>query len=298
MPAWPRTVKAPTTRQSGKTSTTVNRTRPAWRRRNTRIADRRAFGPCSTRKGRELRRRVTAGDAALEPPDEALNRLADAAPGAAEPFPPDMNDPPFCSDGNIVPKPANAEDGDVVEAVGAAFGTVVVPFGSGVPTGTVVVTFGTVVPTGSVVVTLGTVVVTFGTVVLTGSVVVTLGTVVVTFGTVVLTGSVVVTFGTVVVTFGTVVLTGSVVVTFGTVVVTFGTVVLMGSVVVTFGSVVLMGSVVVTFGSVVLTGSVLVIVGSAVVIRFRAADRPGTAVLATKPRRKSAVRAAARFTAF
>jgi len=47
----------------------------------------------------------------------------------------------------------------------------------------------------------------------------------------------------------------------------------------------------------VLTGSVLVIVGSAVVIRFRAADRPGTAVLATKPRRKSAVRAAARFTA-
>ena len=200
---------------------------------------------------------MTAGDAALEPPDEALNRLADAAPGAAEPFPPDMNDPPFCSDGNIVPKPANAEDGDVVEAVGAAFGTVVVPFGSGVPTGTVVVTFGTVVPTGSVVVTLGTVVVTFGTVVLTGSVVVT----------------------------------------FGTVVVTFGTVVLMGSVVVTFGSVVLMGSVVVTFGSVVLTGSVLVIVGSAVVIRFRAADRPGTAVLATKPRRKSAVRAAARFTA-
>ena len=97
---------------------------------------------------------MTAGDAAREPPEEALNRLADAAPGAAEPFPPDRNDPPFCSNGNIVPKPANAEDGAVVEAVGAAFGTVVVALGSGVPTGTVVVTFGTVVPTGSVVVTL------------------------------------------------------------------------------------------------------------------------------------------------
>jgi hypothetical protein len=97
-------------------------------------------------------------------------------------------------------------------------------------------------------------------------------------------------FGSVVVTFGTVVLTGSVVVTFGTVVLT-------GSVVVTFGTVVLTGSVVVTFGTVVLTGSVVVIVGSAVVIRAGSADRPGTAVLARKPRRKRGVRAAARFTA-
>jgi hypothetical protein len=272
MPTWPRTVKTPTTRQRGKTSTTVNRTRPAWRRWNTRIADRRAFGPCRTRKGWELRRRVTAGAAALGPPEEEPNRLADAAPGAAEPFPPERNDPPLRSDGNIVPRPtADTEVGAVVEVVGAVFGIVVV-------------TFGTVVLTGSVVVTFGTVVVTFGTVVPTGSVVVTLGTVVVTFGTVVLTGSVVVTFGTVVVTLGTVVLTGSVVVTFGTVVVTLGTVVLTGSVVVTFGRVVLSGSVVVTFGSVV-------------VIRAAAAERPGTALLATKPRRRRTVRAAARFTA-
>jgi hypothetical protein len=226
--------------------------------------DRRAFGPCRTRKGRELRRRVTAGDAALEPPDEALNRLADAAPGAAEPFPPDRNDPPFRSDGKIVPRPADAEVGAVAEVVGPAFVTVVVTFGSVVPTDPVVVTLGTVVPPGSVVVTFGTVVVTFGTVVLIGRVVVTFGTVVVTLGTVVLIGRVVVTFGTVVVTLGTVVL---------------------------------IGSVVVTFGSVVLTGSVVLIVGSTVVIRFSAADCPGTAVLATKPKRNSEVRAAARFTA-
>jgi hypothetical protein len=83
----------------------------------------------------------------------------------------------------------------------------------------------------------------------------------------------------------------------GSVVVTFGTVVLTGSVVVTFGTVVLTGSVVVTFGTVVLTGSVVVIVGSAVVIRAGSADHPGTAVPARKPRRRSGVRAAARFTA-
>jgi hypothetical protein len=93
-----------------------------------------------------------------------------------------------------------------------------------------------------------------------------------------------------VVIFGSVVLTGSVVVIFGSVVLT-------GSVVVIFGSVVLTGSVVVIFGSVVLTGSVVVIVGSAVVIRSGAADRPGTAVPARKPRRRRGVRAAARFTA-
>ena len=234
---------------------------------------------------------MTAGAAALGAPEEELNRLADAAPGAAEPFPPERNDPPLCSDGNIVPRPtADTEFGAVVEVVGAVFGAVPVTFESAlagdvvVTFGSVVVTFGTLVLTGSVVVTFGTVVVTFGTVVLTGSVVVT-------FGTVVLTGSVVVTFGTVVVTFGTVVLTGSVVVTFGTVVVTFGTVVLTGSVVVTFGTVV------VTFGTVVLTGSVVVIVGSTVVIRVAAADPPGTALPPTKPRRRRAVRAAARFTA-
>jgi hypothetical protein len=136
---------------------------------------------------------VTAGDAAVGPPEEALNRLADAAPGAAEPFPPDRKDPPFCSDGNMAPGPA--DKGEVAAVVVAVVGSV---------------------------------------------------------------------FGSVVVTFGTVVLTGSVVVTFGTV---------------------------------VLTGSVVVIVGSAVVIRAGSADRPGTAVLARKPRRKRGVRAAARFTA-
>jgi hypothetical protein len=201
---------------------------------------------------------VTAGAAALGPPEEALNRLADAAPGAAEPFPPDRNDPPFCSDGNIAPRPA--EEADVCAVVVAVVGCVV---------GSVVVIFGSVVLTGSVVVI-------FGSVVLTGSVVVI-------FGTVVLSGSVVVIFGSVVLS--------------GSVVVIFGTVVLTGSVVVIFGSVVLTGSVVVIFGSVVLTGSVVVIVGSAVVIRSGAADRPGTAVPARKPRRRRGVRAAARFTA-
>jgi hypothetical protein len=219
MPTWPRTVKWPTTRQSGKTSTTVNRTRPAWRRRNTRIEKRRAFGPCKTRKGRELRRCVTAGGGApLEPPDEAVNILAAADPGAAEPFPPDV---PFCSDGIVPTRAADvAEFGVVVRLDGAVLGTTVVIFG--------------------VVVTFGSVVVTFGSVVVTlGSVVVNLGSVVVTLG------SVVVTFGSVVVTFGSVVVIGSVVVTFGSVVVTFG------SVVVIFGSVVLTGSVVVIVGSAV-----------------------------------------------
>ena len=128
-----------------------------------------------------------------------------------------------------------------------------------------------------------------------------LGTTVVIFGVVVTFGSVVVTFGSVVVTFGSVVVTfGSVVVTFGSVVVTFGSVVVtFGSVVVTFGSVVVtFGSVVVTFGSVVLTGSVVVIVGSAVVIaRAGAADGPGTAVLARKPRIRRTVKGAATLTA-
>jgi hypothetical protein len=123
---------------------------------------------------------VTAGDAAVGPPEEALNRLADAAPGAAEPFPPDRKDPPFCSDGNMAPRPA--DKGEVAAVVVAVVGSV-------------------------------------------------------------------------------------------------------------------FGSVVVTFGTVVLTGSVVVIVGSAVVIRAGSADRPGTAVLARKPRRKRGVRAAARFTA-
>ena len=126
------------------------------------------------------------------------------------------------------------------------------------------------------------------------------GTTVVIFGVVVTFGSVVgprqrrrdlrhvvVTFGSVVVTFGSVVVTfGSVVVTFGSVVVTFG------SVVVTFGSVVVIG------GSGVLTGSVVVIVGSADVIpRAGAADGPGTAVLATKPRMRRTVKVAATLTA-
>jgi len=72
--------------------------------------------------------------------------------------------------------------------------------------------------------------------------------------------------------------------------------VLTGSVVVIFGTVVLTGSVVVIFGTVVLTGSVVVIVGSAVVIRAGTADRPATAVLARKPRKRRGVSAAARFT--
>jgi hypothetical protein len=121
---------------------------------------------------------------------------------------------------------------------------------------------------------LGTRVVIFGVVVTLGSVVVTLGNVVVTLGNVVVTlGNVVVTLGNVVVTFG------RVVVTFGRVVVTFGTVV-------------------VIVGSGVLTGSVVVIVGSADVIpRAGAADGPGTAVLATKPRKRRTVKVAATLTA-
>jgi hypothetical protein len=216
----------------------VNRTRPPWRRRNTRIEKRRAFGPCRTRKGRELRRCVTVGGGALESPDdEAVNILAAADPGAAEPFPPDV---PFCSDGII---PARA---DVAE-----FGAVV-RLAEAVP-GTTVVIFGVVVAFGSVVVTFGSVVVTFG--------------------------SVVVTFGNVVVTLGNVVVTLGVVVTFGSVVVTFGSVVVIG-------------------GSGVLTGSVVVIVGSADVIpRAGAADGPGTAVLATKPRKRRTVKVAATLTA-
>jgi hypothetical protein len=236
----------------------VNRTRPPWRRRNTRIEKRRAFGPCKTRKGWELRRCVTVGGGAVEPPDEAVNILAAADPDAAEPFPPDV---PLCSDGIGPSRAELAEFGAVVGLVGAVLGTTVVIFGAAVTFGSVVVTFGAVVTFGSVVVTFGNVVVTFG--------------------------SVVVTFGSVVVTFG------SVVVTFGSVVVTFG------SVVVTFGSVVVTaGSVVVIFGSGVLTGSVVVIVGSADVIpRAGAADGPGTAVLATKPRKRRTVKVAATLTA-
>jgi hypothetical protein len=202
-------------------------------------------------------------DSAPAPPGEAVNRPADAVPGGGEPFPTDGNDPPSCrAAGNIVPTPA--EGPDVVAPVD----------GAGAVPRTVVVILGSVVPTGNGVVAFGTVVVIFGTVV------VIFGTVVVIFGTVV------VTFGTVVVTFGTVV------VTFGTVVVTFGTVV------VTLGTVVLTGSVVVIVGSVVLTGSVVVIVGSAgLMVSAGAADLPATAVLATTPRRRQAVKAAARLTA-
>jgi hypothetical protein len=54
----------------------------------------------------------------------------------------------------------------------------------------------------------------------------------------------------------------------------------------------------VIFGSGVLTGSVVVIVGSADVIpRAGAADGPGTAVLATKPRKRRTVKVAATLTA-
>jgi hypothetical protein len=128
-----------------------------------------------------------------------------------------------------------------------------------------------------------------------------LGRTVVILGVVVAFGSVVVAFGTAVVTFGSVVVTfGSVVVTFGSVVVTLGNVVVtFGSVVVTFGNVVVtFGSVVVIVGSGVLTGSVVVIVGSTDVIpRAGAADGPGTAVLATKPRKRRTVKVAATLTA-
>jgi hypothetical protein len=51
-------------------------------------------------------------------------------------------------------------------------------------------------------------------------------------------------------------------------------------------------------GSVVLTGSVVEIGGSAVVIvSCNTAERPAMAVLATKPRRRRTMRAAARLTA-
>jgi hypothetical protein len=197
----------------------VNRTRPPWRRRNTRIEKRRAFGPCKTRKGWELRRCVTAGAGALEPPDEAVNRLAAADPDEAEPFPPDVR---YCSDGIVPTRAELGEFGAVVRLVGAVLGTTVVIFDVVVTFGSVVVTAGSVVVTlGSVVVTLGSVVVTLGSVVVTfGSVVVTVGSVVVTFGSVVVTvGSVVVIFGSVVVIFGSDVLTGSVVVIVGSAVV-------------------------------------------------------------------------------
>ena len=100
---------------------------------------------------------------------------------------------------------------------------------------------------------------------------------------VVVLGSTVVTEGAVV-TFGTPVVTGSVVVTFGIVVVTLG-------------MVVVTGSVVVTFGSVTVTGSVVEIGGCAVVIvTCGTAERPGMAVLARKPRRRTTTSAAARLT--
>ena len=201
----------------------MNRTRPSLRRRNTRIEKRRAFGPCKTRKGWELRRCVTAGGAALEPPDEAVNILAAAEPDAAPPFPPDV---PLCSDGIVPSRAELTEFGAVVRLVGAVLGTTVVIFGVAVTFGSAVVTF----------------------------------------------GSAVVTFGSAVVTFGSAVVTA-------------------GSVVVTAGSVV------VTFGSGVLTGSVVVIVGSAAVgARAGAADGPATALLASKPRKRRTVKAAATLT--
>jgi hypothetical protein len=113
-------------------------------------------------------------------------------------------------------------------------------------------------------------------------------------------GRVVVTFGTVVVTFGTAVVTGRLVVSLGMVVVTCGRVVVtFGTVVVTFGTVVVTGSVVVTLGSVVDTGNVVEIGGSVVVIVIcGTAERPGMAVLARKPRRRTTASAAARFTSY
>ncbi len=130
----------------------MNRTRPPWRRRNTRIEKRRAFGPCKTRKGWELRRCVTVGGAAVEPPDEAVNIPAAADPDAAEPFPPDV---PLCSDGIVPSRVELAEFGAVVRPVGAVLGTTVVIFGVVVTFGSVVVTFGSGVLTGSVVVIVG-----------------------------------------------------------------------------------------------------------------------------------------------
>jgi hypothetical protein len=257
VPACPRTVNDPTTRQRGKTWTTVNRTRAGWRSLKRRIATRYAFDPCNDRNGRTVPSRVTGAEPAAELAGDAVNRAAEAAPGWAAPLP-DDGDPE-----GIVPP---AEDPELRTAP-----AVLLP-----PSGTAEVDAlgGTVVPVGA------EGVVTFG------SVVVTLGTVVVTLGTVVVTlGTVVVTLGTVVVTFG------MVVVTLGTVVVTFG------MVVVIFGIVVETGSVVVTFGSVVDTGSVVEIVGSALVIgSCGTAERPRMGVVAKKPRRRRAARTAARLT--
>jgi hypothetical protein len=113
--------------------------------------------------------------------------------------------------------------------------------------------------------------------------VVVLGSTVVTEGTAVALGSVVVTFGTAVVT--------------GNVVVTSGIVVVTGSVVVTFGMVT--GSVVVTLGSVAVTGSVVeTCLGAVVIVTSGTAERPGMAVLARKPRRRTTARAAARLTSY
>ena len=109
--------------------------------------------------GRELRRCVTVGGGALEPPDGAVNMPAAAGPDAPEPSPPDVR---FWSDG-IVPTRADvAEFGAVVRLVGAVLWATVVILGVVVSVGSVVVTFGTAVVTfGSVVVTFGNVVVTF-----------------------------------------------------------------------------------------------------------------------------------------
>lgn len=124
MPAWPRTANEPTTRQSGKISTTVNRTRRACRSLNARSIERRASGPCQTRAGWELRRPVTSVAASLGSDAEGVNRLADAEPGVAVPFPPDGNEPAFCIDGRTAPRLVDVEAGDVGEVV-VIFGKVV-----------------------------------------------------------------------------------------------------------------------------------------------------------------------------
>lgn len=131
-----------------------------------------------------------------------LNRLADAVPGAAEPFPPAEEGSPLDSEENVAGRPTDCVEPN--RGIPFVFGTVVATFGSADLTGGGVVTFGNVVVTGSVT---GSVVVTLGNVVVTGCDVVTLGNVVVT--------------GSVVVTFGSVVLTGSAVVIGGRAVVMF-----------------------------------------------------------------------------
>jgi hypothetical protein len=192
-----------------------------------------------------------------------VNRLAEAALGGAELLP----------EGGLAKRsalpPADPEGGTTPVAIAPAVETT-----DAVVLDGTVVTAGAVVGFGSAVVTCGRVVVTCG------RVVVTCGRVVVTFGTAVVTGREVVSLGMVVVTFGTVV------VTFGTVVVTFGTVVVTGSVVVTLGSVVDTGNVVEIGGSVV----VIVICGTA--------ERPGMAMLARRPRRRTTASAAARLTSY